>query len=136
MIKNGIKPENIFVLTYMEAAAKNFKEKISLAMPNNIELPIADGAVMLCDTFFKLRTYVSCHIFEHFLFVLSTRLQHSLTANITVLIVLPVTRPVNLSHDLPKSFLCHSHIIDVICIIQPFGLKINLLTASFLLLGK
>ena len=39
MMQSGIKSENIFVLTYMESAAKNFKEKISLLMPNNNELP-------------------------------------------------------------------------------------------------
>ena len=39
LIKQGIKPENIFVLTYMESAAKNFKEKIQLAIPNSSELP-------------------------------------------------------------------------------------------------
>ena len=39
MIKNGIKPENIFVLTYMESAAKNFKDKLQDAIPNNNDLP-------------------------------------------------------------------------------------------------
>ncbi len=39
MIKQGINPENIFVLTYMEAAAKNFKERIQNAIPDNYALP-------------------------------------------------------------------------------------------------
>jgi DNA helicase-2/ATP-dependent DNA helicase PcrA len=39
LIKDGIKPENIFVLTYMEAAAKNFKERIKSAIPDNLDLP-------------------------------------------------------------------------------------------------
>lgn len=39
LIKNGVKPENIFVLTYMESAAKNFKEKIKSALPDTPELP-------------------------------------------------------------------------------------------------
>ncbi len=34
-----IKPENIFVLTYMESAARNFKERIKEAYPNMSELP-------------------------------------------------------------------------------------------------
>ncbi len=33
MLKEGVKSNNIFVLTYMESAAKNFKEKIKAAMP-------------------------------------------------------------------------------------------------------
>ncbi len=39
MLKQGIKSSNIFVLTYMESAAKNFKEKIKSAMPDTSELP-------------------------------------------------------------------------------------------------
>lgn len=39
MLKEGIKSTNIFVLTYMESAAKNFKEKIKCAMPESSELP-------------------------------------------------------------------------------------------------
>lgn len=39
LIKEGTLPENIFVLTYMESAAKNFKERIKSALPENIELP-------------------------------------------------------------------------------------------------
>ncbi len=39
LIKDGIKPENIFVLTYMEAAAKNFKERLKLCTDHNSPLP-------------------------------------------------------------------------------------------------
>ena len=39
LIKEGIKPENIFVLTYMESAAKNFKERIKSALPDTIDTP-------------------------------------------------------------------------------------------------
>ncbi len=39
LINQGINPENIFVLTYMESAAKNFKERIKSAIPENSELP-------------------------------------------------------------------------------------------------
>ncbi|MBE7704919.1 MAG: ATP-dependent helicase [Cyanobacteria bacterium SIG29] len=39
LIKEGIKSENIFVLTYMESAAKNFKERIKSALPDNIDTP-------------------------------------------------------------------------------------------------
>ena len=39
MLQNGIKSSNIFVLTYMESASKNFKEKIKSALPQNYELP-------------------------------------------------------------------------------------------------
>ena len=39
LIKDGIKPENIFVLTYMEAAAKNFKERLKLCTDDNSPLP-------------------------------------------------------------------------------------------------
>ncbi|MBQ9244920.1 UvrD-helicase domain-containing protein [bacterium] len=39
LIENGTKPENIFVLTYMESAAKNFKEKLQSAIPDSCELP-------------------------------------------------------------------------------------------------
>ncbi|MBO5947628.1 ATP-dependent helicase [bacterium] len=38
LIKNGIKSENIFVLTYMDSAAKNFKERLNLTS-NNTNLP-------------------------------------------------------------------------------------------------
>lgn len=39
LIKDGISPENIFVLTYMESAAKNFKERIKIALPDMPETP-------------------------------------------------------------------------------------------------
>ncbi len=39
LINNGISPENIFVLTYMESAAKNFKERLKSAIPGSVELP-------------------------------------------------------------------------------------------------
>ena len=39
LINEGVKPENIFVLTYMESAAKNFKERIKAAIDENSELP-------------------------------------------------------------------------------------------------
>lgn len=39
LIQEGTKPENIFVLTYMEAAAKNFKERIKTALPDSVETP-------------------------------------------------------------------------------------------------
>ncbi len=39
LIQEGTKPENIFVLTYMESAAKNFKERIKSALPDTIDTP-------------------------------------------------------------------------------------------------
>lgn len=39
LINSGISPENIFVLTYMESAAKNFKERIKANISENVELP-------------------------------------------------------------------------------------------------
>ncbi len=39
LINEGINPEHIFVLTYMESAAKNFKERIQSAIPENLALP-------------------------------------------------------------------------------------------------
>ena len=39
LIQSGTKPENIFVLTYMESAAKNFKERIKAALPDTIDTP-------------------------------------------------------------------------------------------------
>ena len=39
LLKDGISPENIFVLTYMESAAKNFKERIKSALPDMPETP-------------------------------------------------------------------------------------------------
>lgn len=38
LIREGVKPENIFVLTYMESAAKNFKERIKAALPDNYDI--------------------------------------------------------------------------------------------------
>ncbi len=39
LMTEGVKGENIFVLTYMESAAKNFKEKIKSALPSKLDLP-------------------------------------------------------------------------------------------------
>lgn len=39
LIKEGTKPSNIFVLTYMESAAKNFKERIKAILPEQVETP-------------------------------------------------------------------------------------------------
>ena len=39
LIKEDVKSSNIFVLTYMESAAKNFKERIKSIMPDCRELP-------------------------------------------------------------------------------------------------
>ncbi|MDO5437188.1 MAG: UvrD-helicase domain-containing protein [bacterium] len=39
LLENGIKPENIFVLTYMDSAARTFKERIKLAYPDMVEMP-------------------------------------------------------------------------------------------------
>ena len=39
LIENGINPENIFVLTYMDSAARHFREKIKNACPNTTKLP-------------------------------------------------------------------------------------------------
>ncbi len=39
LMKAGIKGSNIFVLTYMESAAKNFKERIQTALGQSAELP-------------------------------------------------------------------------------------------------
>ena len=39
LLKNGISPENIFVLTYMESAARNFRERIKNMSPNSTQLP-------------------------------------------------------------------------------------------------
>ena len=35
----GINPENIYVMTYMESAARNFKDRIKSINPNNAKLP-------------------------------------------------------------------------------------------------
>lgn len=39
LIKEGVSPENIFVLTYMESAAKNFKERIKSAINEKTDTP-------------------------------------------------------------------------------------------------
>lgn len=39
LLDEGVNPENIFVLTYMESAARNFRERIQLANPYSIQLP-------------------------------------------------------------------------------------------------
>lgn len=39
LIQKGIKPENIFVLTYMDSAARTFKERIKNCFPDLRELP-------------------------------------------------------------------------------------------------
>lgn len=39
LINKGINPENIYVLTYMESASRNFKDRIKSANPDNIKLP-------------------------------------------------------------------------------------------------
>ena len=39
LVKKGISPSNIFVLTYMESAAATFRERIKTALPEMTELP-------------------------------------------------------------------------------------------------
>lgn len=39
LLQRGVKSDNIFVLTYMDSAAKNFKERIKKACPNLEKLP-------------------------------------------------------------------------------------------------
>lgn len=39
LLQNGIKSENIFVLTYMDSAARNFKERIKNACPSLEKMP-------------------------------------------------------------------------------------------------
>ena len=39
IIEKGINPSNIFVLTYMESAARNFRERIKNMAPDNNQLP-------------------------------------------------------------------------------------------------
>ena len=39
LIKRGIKPDNIYVLTYMDSAARNFRERIKNMCPNTTQLP-------------------------------------------------------------------------------------------------
>ncbi len=39
LLNKGVKPSNIFVLTYMESAARNFRERIKNMAPENNQLP-------------------------------------------------------------------------------------------------
>ncbi len=39
LIENGVIPSNIYVLTYMESAARNFRERIKNMCPNSTSLP-------------------------------------------------------------------------------------------------
>ena len=39
LINNGVNPTNIFVLTYMDSAARNFRERIKNMCPNSTQLP-------------------------------------------------------------------------------------------------
>ncbi|MCQ2753824.1 MAG: ATP-dependent helicase, partial [bacterium] len=39
LLNSNVKAENIFVLTYMESAARNFRERIKNMSPNNTQLP-------------------------------------------------------------------------------------------------
>ncbi len=39
LLNKGIKPENIFVLTYMDSAARNFRERIKNMSPDSTQLP-------------------------------------------------------------------------------------------------
>ena len=39
LMKKGVNPENIFVLTYMESASRNFKDRIKSANPESTKLP-------------------------------------------------------------------------------------------------
>ena len=39
LLDNGINPENIFVMTYMESAARNFRERIKAVRENSTQLP-------------------------------------------------------------------------------------------------
>ena len=39
LLENGINPDNIFVMTYMESAARNFRERIKSVRENSAELP-------------------------------------------------------------------------------------------------
>lgn len=39
LLERGIKPENIYVMTYMESASRNFKERIKLLYPTSSKLP-------------------------------------------------------------------------------------------------
>jgi len=39
LLEKGINPENIFVMTYMESAARNFRDRIKTIRPNSTQLP-------------------------------------------------------------------------------------------------
>ena len=39
LLNDGVNPENIFVMTYMESAARNFRERIKNINPENAKLP-------------------------------------------------------------------------------------------------
>ena len=39
LIERGVVPTNIFVLTYMDSAARNFRERIKNMCPNSVLLP-------------------------------------------------------------------------------------------------
>lgn len=39
LLNKNVKPENIFVLTYMDSAARNFRERIKNMSPNSTQLP-------------------------------------------------------------------------------------------------
>ena len=39
LLENGISPENIFVMTYMESAARNFRDRIKTIRSNSAQLP-------------------------------------------------------------------------------------------------
>ena len=39
LMEKGIKPDNIYVMTYMESAARNFKDRIKNINPENSKLP-------------------------------------------------------------------------------------------------
>lgn len=39
LLDNGVKPENIFVMTYMDSAARNFRDKIKNIRQNSAQLP-------------------------------------------------------------------------------------------------
>jgi len=39
LLNDGVSPENVFVLTYMESAARNFRERIQNANPQSSQLP-------------------------------------------------------------------------------------------------
>lgn len=48
LLEGGEKPDNIFVLTYMDSAARNFKERIKLSLNNLNELPNISTIHGLC----------------------------------------------------------------------------------------